>query len=331
MTLLATKPELAVSIASPAGSGRLTLPRVGATAALLVDFQRAAGSDALDPTTSQPLLHVVSVQDTILWRAASTTNAAENPLDVKLATRQWLLVAGSEIIADQPLASVPSWFDPTINGANAASTEAKKGLVEFLDGSKPLELQLREAVGFRREDVAALAARSLLSLGMPDVFFGPSGVLNRSAQRQYWPNLVVELREFVDRGPLSAQMVIVAAQQLEGDESSANVWRLLAGFSPQQLERGGDEELVKMLSDPAMSIRVIASETLRQISGTSLGYRADNEPASRRNANLDRWRARLNRDLIRWSNPLAASDPPSLELPAPPAETNDSSEPARTP
>lgn len=331
MTLLATKPELSVSVASPAGSGRLTLPRVSAAAALVVDFQRPAGSDALNPTTSQPLLQLVSVQDTVLWRAANSTNPAESPKDVELATRQWLLVSGSEVIANQSLASAPSWFDPTTNGTNAASTEAKKGLVEFLDGSKPLELQLREAVSFRREDVAALAARSLLSLGMPDVFFGPSGVLNRGEQRQYWPNLIVELREFVDRGPLSAQMVIVAAQQLEGDESSAKVWRLLAGFSPQQLERGGDEELVKMLSDPAMSIRVIASETLRQISGTSLGYRADNEPASRRNANLDRWRARLNRDLIRWSNPLAASDPPSLELPAPPTEANDSPDPVRTP
>jgi hypothetical protein len=147
----------------------------------------------------------------------------------------------------------------------------------------------------------------------------------------YWPSLVVELREFVDRGPLSAQMVIIAAQQLEGDESSAKVWRLLAGFSPQQLERGGDEELVKMLSDPAMSIRVIASETLRQICGTTLGYRADNEPAARRNANLDRWRSRLNRDLIRWGNLQAAIDAPTLDIPAPVAESNETTEPTRNP
>ena len=38
--------------------------------------------------------------------------------------------------------------------------------------TQSLELQLREATMFRRSEVAALAARSLVGMGRSDVYFG---------------------------------------------------------------------------------------------------------------------------------------------------------------
>ncbi len=315
--LMATKQYADMSIASPAASGRLTLPRAGATAAIAVDYQRVPGTDSLDPSNSRPLMHVVSVQDAIGWKTNNGAASLGIQSKLDLITNEFITLANGDTVAEDKLAAIPRWLNPPAESAESPDRLARQGLVEYFRDDKPLELQLRDAVGFRREDVAALAARTLLNLGMPDVYFGPTGILNRPEQRNYWQAHFLDLRDFVDRGPPSAQMVVVAAQQLEGNESSAKVWRLMAGFSEQQLARGGDEELVKMLNDPVMSIRVIATETLRQVTGTNLGYRPDYETPSRRTAILEKWKAKLTRDQIRWVNPQAASDAPTIEIPSP--------------
>ncbi|WP_164104026.1 hypothetical protein [Candidatus Laterigemmans baculatus] len=285
-----------ILLATPAGSGIVTLSEAGATAAVSVDFRRPSGTDPGVAANSTAVLSLLSAQSDLEWIPLGDDQATP------LATGERLrITAAGERRVDVP-SSIPAWLDPPEESVSSIEATARSGLVELLATEKPVELALREAVSYRREEVAALAARTLLNLGMPDSYFGPSGVLNRAAQRTYWPELVDALIQFVDRGPQSAAIVARAASELEG-EAADEVLRLLQGFSNTQLEEGGDATLVAMLDHPAMSVRALATETLRQITGTSLYFRADYDTPARRSAGIKKWEAKLNRDQIRWTSP----------------------------
>lgn len=292
---------LEVVIATPAGSGIIALNEAGATAAVSVDFRRRSGTDPGVAANSKAVLSLLSAQGDIEW----VTPGEEQSTSIATGERMRIVAAGEPEI-DVPTA-IPAWLDPPDESVSSIEATARSGLVEFLANDKPIELGLREAVSFRREEVAALAARTLLNLGMPDRYFGPSGALNRAAQRTYWPELVASLGEFVDRGPHSAAIVARAVSELEG-EAADELLRLLQGFSNKQLEEGGDATLVAMLDHPVMSVRVLAIETLRQITGTSLYFRADYDTAARRSAGIKKWEAKLTREQIRWTDPATPTD-----------------------
>lgn len=287
-----------VLVATPAGSGVVQLSEAGATAAVSVDFRRPSGTDPGVAASSTAVLSLLSVQSEIVWEPLG----GGSPISIETGERMQTIAGGDPEI-DVP-STIPDWLDTPEESVSSIEATARSGLVEFLAKDQPIEMALREAVSFRREEVASLAAQTLLNLGMPDSYFGPSGVLNRPAQRTYWPELVAALGQFVDRGPHSAAIVARAVSELEG-EATDEVLRLLQGFSTEQLETGGDATLVAMLDHPVMSVRVLATETLRQITGTSLYFRADYETSARRSAGIKKWEAKLNREQIRWTDPAA--------------------------
>ena len=56
---------------------------------------------------------------------------------------------------------------------------------------------------------------------------------------------------------------------------------------------------VELLDSPSMAVRVLSLENLRQITGTTLYFRAEQENATRRGQAIKKWIARL-RNGIRW-------------------------------
>jgi hypothetical protein len=65
--------------------------------------------------------------------------------------------------------------------------------------------------------------------------------------------------------------VRTAIEGLAGDKA-AEGYRLWWGFSPEQLQGGADAKLVELLKAPQLSLRVLAFENLRRITGMTQSY-----------------------------------------------------------
>jgi hypothetical protein len=163
------------------------------------------------------------------------------------------------------------------------------------------ELSLREAMDFRRAEVGALAAQTLLLLGRHDVYFGAEGVFNQVRQRTYWPDHFNAMLQAINRGPETAAAVRTAIEQMDAAQAK-EIYRLLWLRSDSQLAAGGDAALVQALDSSNMTIRVLAAENLRHITGTTLLYKPEVETPSRRASDIKKWETRLRRGEIRWTS-----------------------------
>ncbi|XZE53710.1 hypothetical protein SH139x_005476 [Planctomycetaceae bacterium SH139] len=305
LVIVATRGPVGVQLATPSASGRYRLTAAGTAVAMSVAFQRPPGANPLEGQNSMCVTDLVSLQGRGDWFARATV-PGQAPTPVSLNTGQSCrLLNGME--PQRGLISAPlQWTNPAPPAADSPEVLAQQGLAEFVNGEQPLEVSLREAIGFRTPAVSALAARTLVHLGMVDVMFGPQGVLSQPEHFPHWPLLVGDLRAVMNRGPQAAALIGAAVGEFEG-EAAGKVWGLLTGFSPEQLKRGGDAVLIELLDDPVMSVRVLATETLREIIGETMNYRPDYEPAVRRNKVLRDIQRRQRRGQIVWNDPLIAA------------------------
>jgi hypothetical protein len=95
--------------------------------------------------------------------------------------------------------------------------------------------------------------------------------------------------------------VSAAIGRMDGAQA-ALIYRLLWLYSDAQLEAGADEMLVRALDDPNLTVRVLAAENLRRITGSLMNYRPEVDAAVRRATDIRRWEIRLRRGEIRWAN-----------------------------
>ncbi|MEM0926183.1 MAG: hypothetical protein AAGJ83_09135, partial [Planctomycetota bacterium] len=164
---------------------------------------------------------------------------------------------------------------------------------------------LRVALGFRRDEVAALAGQSLLTLGDASAYFGVDGLLNKPKQRLFWDVHLDALRAMINRGSKEAAAVRLAiageGEAAMDDADGDTLFRLLTGYSQEQLEQGGDAELVADLESVAMAVRVLAIEHLRDITGTTAAFRPEEQVVSRRETAIKTWKVRLRKESIRYA------------------------------
>lgn len=286
--------ELQLNIAGQTGT--LVLDDLQSEVAVEVTRVRPPGADPLVPGASQAVAELVAVQGNVRW-------TAEGGTEIELATGQKVRLFGQpERVAD--VTTAPAWIDAPDDQLLSIEQTAREGLLQQLADADDVAMALRETVGFRRAEVAALAARSLATLGVTDVFFGPAGVLNRDSQRNYWDAHVAALRQRVDLGPEAALAVQQSITRMSAAQAPV-LFRMLQGFSDEQLAAGGAADLVKWLDHPLMSVRVLAIETLRRITGETLSYRAETDNPGRRESMIKRWETRLNRDGIRHAGPTS--------------------------
>ncbi|MEL6105944.1 MAG: hypothetical protein AAFU85_07905 [Planctomycetota bacterium] len=213
---------------------------------------------------------------------------------------------GSEKISDPEMdapESLPAWLDPDID-TGSLEAEAASTLLELVRGetSESLALSLRVALDFRRNEVAALAGKSMLALGDASAYFGIDGLLGMGNQRLYWSSHLDSLREMVDRSQNDATLVrkAIAGNEAMDDADGDILFRLLVGFSQDQLIAGEDASLVKALESGSMPVRVLASENLRDITGKTLYFKPEETVASRRSEVIKKWNVNLIRKQIRW-------------------------------
>jgi hypothetical protein len=224
------------------------------------------------------------------------SEGSENTL---ITGQQWHREGDSQPEVDV-IDSIPDWIDPPGPNESVLESAARDGLLAIVDIDQPIDLSLIEATSFRRAEVGALAAQTLLYMGRADVFFGGDGVLSEAKQQAYWPDQYQALMAVVDDGPAMADSVIRSVVRMDA-ANAESIRRLLTGYSQQQLQAGGDEELVEFLDSPSMAVRVLALEHLHRITGETLYFRAEEDNAVRRRQKLNKtWVVRARKGDIRW-------------------------------
>ena len=194
-----------------------------------------------------------------------------------------------EVIAPPPGFPPPSGELPTwATGAEeplAIEQLAADFVVKSLPPGQPARLALKEFAENRRIEVRALAARSLALLGDYEPLVE---ALNLESERPNWPQNVDALRFALALGPEHAALVRETFVKLRRDNST-ELYRLLWGYTPAQLEMGEALKLVDRLDHPALDMRVLAFLNLRQIAGLDYGYRPEKTEISRQ-PSLRKWR-----------------------------------------
>lgn len=271
-----------------------------AVLAFEVLHRRELGADPMVAQNHQTEVVLTSVAGN--FSVSGHGDAVESPAGSQVVLKLNESDPGENAVTQPP--QLPSWIDPEVDTGSLES-EAASDLLELVrgDGSDSLMLSLRVALGFRRNEVAALAGKTMLALGDASAYFGVDGLFSDPKQRLYWSSHLHAVRQMMDRSIADAAAVrtAIAGQNAAMDNADGDtLFRLLTGYSQDQLETGGDAELVADLESPSMPVRVLASEHLRDISGTTLFFKPEEEVASRREEVVKKWKVRLRKESIRY-------------------------------
>ena len=291
-----------VDVALVAGSRLLGLnfETSGSAVAASVAFRRAPGA-ALDQPNRAEIVGLVCTKGKVDWAGEGEP--------MSLAALQGWSAAGDGEPRRVKLETLPAWTLPPRSRADSLEKTAREGLLTLLENDKPLAISLREATLFRRSEVAALAAQTLLAIGNAEVFFGGDGLLSRDKQKSYWESHFEALVSTANRSPQVADQILNDARRMD-QANVETIAKLLTGYSNDMLASGGAEELIDWLQSPMMSNRVLAFLNLKAITGKTMLYRPEYDTTARREPAVKKWQARYRRGELRWA------DAPSLAAPA---------------
>ncbi len=207
----------------------------------------------------------------------------------------------------------------------AQVTELPEETVSYLDqrASKMIEqsfradqsasLNLTEMVDHRQREVRWLACRCLAHVNQ---FTPMVGALNDEALKLDWRNYTQQLLEAVARGPESAAAVREAMEKAY-DTDATELYRMLWGYTQQQLAAGQDTALVELLDHDTLAVRVLSFWNLKEITGWGLFYKPEYTD-TRRKQSIQRWNERLMAGEIRYkSAPTGAAATPRVAPPKP--------------
>ena len=264
-------------------SGLLTFEEDDAGAALHV---HRANRPGVDPAT-EPAPMVIELWATrgrIVWQDGDESTPA---LEMTAPARVIIREDSEELV---PLAGVelPDWR--TEDETRWLDRRASPQLAEAIEPDRPAGIALRElADGHRQREVRWLAVRSLGYLGD---FEAMVGVLDKEESKAVWPDYIEQLGRAVDRSPRLAAAVQQALKKQYPPEDAELIYRMLWGYTPDQLAKGDAKKLVDLLDSERLAIRVLAFWNLKEITGLGLFYRPEHS-ATQRQQSVSRWRDRL--------------------------------------
>lgn len=277
-------------------SGLLTL--AGADAAVAIRVSRWA-SPGTDPRMHEgmPVVELYNQNGRVLWRPAGGSEVEIPPRHVRL----YLGIEPPQMLGPfQP----PEWTDA--RSISPIDRQAAVTLERALEVARPLNLSLEEMTRDRRVEIRALAARCLAAL---DDFDAVIRELNDSRQYSYWSSAVEALRQALLRGPETAGRVYDTLKRLRGPDAE-DLFRLLWGYSPEQLAAGEAAKLVRCLEHEATDVRVLAFFHLQMITGKTEFYRPDrplNHPQTR--TAVQNWKQMLDKGQIVYRTPPSPHEP----------------------
>jgi hypothetical protein len=211
----------------------------------------------------------------------------EPPLDLQAPAQRALIGDG---IA--PPGETPAWVT-----AEALST-LDRNAVQAIEGMLPPEqfvgLILKELSTHRRREVRALAIRSAVYLNN----FEPCiNALNEKDEKNQWPTYIEELRAAIARNPETAAAAKNAFDKQRGADGEA-LFRMLWGYSADDLQNGAAAQLVEGLSNDGLDYRVLSIWNLRDITGEPNHAYYPENLTRQRTASVNTWKDLLRRGKI---------------------------------
>ena len=243
-----------------------------------------------DPGLAEPTMgcEIHATTGDLTWR-----DREGNTAPLRSGQVLWLTGTAPAVVHDT--ASPPNWIEA--RDQREIDLRASRGLAQLVDTNRPISLALFEQVGHRQIEVSALATEALT---MVDEFEPVLSALRNERHHAYWRSYVAALESAIRRGPSTAATVRAALAKHRLEEAPI-FYRLLYGFSEQQLASDGAQELVTLLESPSMEVRILAFENLRRITNRTHLYRPEREPIQQRKA-LQDWRNTLNRGEITYQS-----------------------------
>jgi hypothetical protein len=267
---------------------RVTFAKAGDALAVEVRLVRQPGTNP-ETTLSRYVVDLVALGNgSVVWEEAQA-----KPLSIAAPGRHTLGLAAGE---PQPEGR-PEWIE---RGEQLSSSEALavKTLDDQLRGNAAKNLDEELAVewaAYRQWEVRNMAHRWLISL---DRFDAAVTALGNKERRESWPKIVEHLRLAVARDPKTAAAVRGAFEAARGDKA-AGLYRMLWGYSEENLKAGDAKQLVDYLDHTDLDYRVLSWWCLTDITGKSFNvfYRPEQESALRE-AHVKRWRQMLEKGEI---------------------------------
>jgi len=181
-----------------------------------------------------------------------------------------------------------------------------------------IKLSLAERAGDARPEVRSLAIRCCAHIGYYDPLIA---ALDDEEFRANWSTFTGELRDAFDRDQAQGEEILRVLTRTQGD-AAARLYRMLWGYSDEQLLAGEAKKLVQSLEDDRLIIRVVGFWNLEDIKKARYNYRPEYNESKRRQS-VSRWRKELKANSIVRSknrNRRAAPKPPASN-PQPPKES----------
>jgi len=280
-------------------SGSLCFLQAESKCAIEVIPRRTPGTDP----EKHPRAYIVTIYGChggLTWQEDGSAEAVELTAPCRFAV-------GSKPVAEK----APKWVFGETEGLLDARAAAI--MAPAIQPTQAARLKLLEfADDPQRREVRWLARRCLAYLDTVEPLVSPLAQLD--AQRE-WPDYLAQLAEAIDRSPQSAAAVRQTLEKLWPREASV-AYRMLWGYTDKDLEAGEDAALVRALDHESLPVRVLASWTLKEITGLTFAYRPELPPA-KRDAAVKKWRERQAAGQIRHAQPgtKPVEPPGETELP----------------
>lgn len=274
-----------------AGERDVLMTLVNADAAVAVDVDRFH-LPGTNPETERAHVRVTATVTSgqIQWEQAGAE-------PVTLDEGQMLTFLNEGIPNVATVEEMPPW----IRSADIRDIDrtARATVEPLLDSDRAVEVILEELAQDRRVEVRSLAMRSLASLGQFDRIIE---TLDDETLKSYWSQHIDQLQDALAQGDDVAAKVRAAVVRQKGEDEAGLAYRLLWGFSPEQLADGSDKLLVDLLTHSSLDFRVLAINALRRITGRTHLYHPHLPEPRRRTAQRD-WEQRLAAKEIVYATP----------------------------
>ena len=194
------------------------------------------------------------------------------------------------------LAEEPWWFRTSVARPidQLAAKALQRALIDKGPGAIDSELSEHMSPLRKYELTVALAARTRVMLGRYDGLFEPEGVFNRGNLHIHWASLYSQIAQSMGRD--ENRSALADAIRHAAPERASTLFSLLVLPTQEQLVAGSDKLLVDSLSSSQLDERVLAFQQLTRITGKSLLYHPDKNPAE----GAQQWRKLLVKNEIRF-------------------------------
>jgi hypothetical protein len=187
----------------------------------------------------------------------------------------------------------PEWIDP--KSVKPIERMAGDSLERLIDHERPLNLSLQEAMKDRRVEVRALASRCLAVL---DDFEPILRELSDPNQYSYWTGEFDALRHAVGRSRETAGKIRETLSLLRAADAK-DLYRMLWGYTEDQLKKESAAQLVKFLEHDQMDIRVLANANLVSITGAQGSFLPQKPPTQMKTA-IQTWQVKQKAGAITY-------------------------------